>query len=179
MNAAIPPHLSVRPLACDDLANYHALRLRGLEECPEAFGESAAHFRTTTVSELANRFHCSADRGGFTLGAFDGQERPFGVVSIGRLSGEKMEHRLGLWGMYVSPEYRGQGIGRRLAIGAIGRARALPDAEQIHLAVVTSNTPAVGLYRSLGFAIYGRDPRVLKVGSKYHDEYLMLLDLAP
>jgi ribosomal protein S18 acetylase RimI-like enzyme len=55
--------------------------------------------------------------------------------------------------------------------------RAQPELEQITLAVVTTNEAARSLYRSLGFATYGVEPRALKVGERYLDEDLMTLSL--
>ncbi len=57
---------------------------------------------------------------------------------------------------------------------ALARATPLPGLEQVHLAVVATNAAAVTLYRSLGFTVYGRDPRALKLGDRYVDEELMV-----
>ena len=46
--------------------------------------------------------------------------------------------------------------------------------EQLHLDVGTYNTPAIKCYERYGFAIYGTEPRTLKVDGEYIDEYLMV-----
>jgi hypothetical protein len=33
------------------------------------------------------------------------------------------------------------------------------------------------LYETVGFVVYGREPRALKVGDQYYDEDFMVLDL--
>ena len=60
--------------------------------------------------------------------------------------------------MAVSPEHRGQGIGRKLfgAIEAIARER---NACKITLEVLEGNTPAKALYASLGYGDYVLDPQ--------------------
>lgn len=55
----------------------------------------------------------------------------------------------------VAPEYRGQGIGRRLLWDLAADAHAM-GAERITLEVRPSNTEALGLYMSCGFDIVGR-----------------------
>jgi len=61
---------------------------------------------------------------------------PYGVASLG---------------MLLTPEHRGQGIGRRLMDEAIAWARARPDVHKIDLQVWPHNEPGIRLYRSCGF----------------------------
>ena len=79
--------------------------------------------------------------------------------------------------MYVLPESRGLGAGKALMQELLVRARQIEGLEQLHLAVVTINQAAYQLYRSLGFEVYGTEPKALKSGEKYWDEYLMALYL--
>ena len=83
-----------------------------------------------------------------------------------------MSHRGVLWGMYVSPTHRGQGIGRKLIGAVIDHARG--RVEQIHLHVVTTNAPAYDLYRSMGFVTYGVEPRALRYAGRDYDEAMMV-----
>jgi ribosomal protein S18 acetylase RimI-like enzyme len=57
----------------------------------------------------------------------------------------------------VAPRFRGQGIARRLftEIEVIARAKGCC---KMTLEVLSGNTPALGLYRSLGFGDYVLDP---------------------
>jgi RimJ/RimL family protein N-acetyltransferase len=55
----------------------------------------------------------------------------------------------------------------------IEEAQSVPGLLQLHLAVVTTNEPAVKLYRSLGFAPYGTDPGALNIDGQLLDEYLL------
>ena len=163
----------VRRLAVGDVERFRALRLRGLLESPAAFGETAAHFGGVSIAELRSQFELSAGRGGFRLGAFHPRGELHGVVGLFREEGEKSSHRGVVWGMYVAPEARGQGLGRALMAQLIEEAQSVPGLLQLHLAVVTTNEPAVKLYRSLGFAPYGTDPGALNIDGQLLDEYLL------
>lgn len=56
----------------------------------------------------------------------------------------------------VHPGHEGQGIGKRLLGSLIEWARAAPRVRKIELNVRVTNTRAIRLYRSLGFAEEGR-----------------------
>ena len=46
--------------------------------------------------------------------------------------------------------------------------------EQMHLHVVTTNTAAYDLYRSMGFVAYGIEPRALRHAGRDYDEAMMV-----
>ncbi len=52
----------------------------------------------------------------------------------------------------VTPEQRGKGYGRQIALQALNRLREL-DKEKARLRVHAENKPATGLYKSLGFKV--------------------------
>ena len=81
--------------------------------------------------------------------------------------GEKIRHRGGIWGVYVSEECRGKGVGRALLAELIQPIKLLPGMEQVALAVSRQNAGAKVLYESLGFEVYGCEKRALKVGDEY------------
>lgn len=161
-----------------DAPEFRTLRLRGLEDHPEAFGESAEEFARLSVEDVAARLTARRGESGFILGARRvGDRRLIGVVGIGPDRGSKSAHRAMLWGVYVAPEARGQGVSRRLIEQALERCRREGRIEQVRLGVATDNAPALAVYRSLGFVEYGREPRVLRVNGRDYDEYLMVIEL--
>ena len=111
----------------------------------------------------------------FYLGAFD--ETLIGMVGFYREEGIKDRHKGYVVSMYVLPEKRGYGMGKALMQELIAQAKQLAGLEQLQLAVVTTNRAACLLYRSLGFEVYGTEPRALKMGEHYWDEDLMVLGL--
>jgi ribosomal protein S18 acetylase RimI-like enzyme len=77
--------------------------------------------------------------------------------------------------MYVRPQSRRAGVGRRLVETIIDFARE--RVELIQLSVVTDNEQARRLYASLGFVEYGIEKNALKQDGRYYDELLMAKDL--
>jgi len=70
-----------------------------------------------------------------------------------------------IYNVFVAPSARGRGIGRSLLKGMEQSTREDDRVRQLSLAVDTSNTPAVSLYRSCGFEALGIHAAVAFVGN--------------
>jgi ribosomal protein S18 acetylase RimI-like enzyme len=167
--------MTIRILTADDAAIHRELRLFALREHPTAFGSSYEEEVNRSLSVTASRLS-PPDSDNFTLGAFVG-DKLVGTVGLGTNRRPKMGHIGIIWGMYVHPDARGQGLGRALMQATIQRARHIGRLEQIKLSVVTTNVAALSLYESLGFETYGTEYRALLVDGIYYDEYHMWLRL--
>jgi len=165
----------IRALGPDDAASYREQRIRALCEHPDAFGRTPEE--VPTVETLAEQFRLDAGTEEYLmLGAFDGSVL-LGVAGCHRERAIKQRHIAFVWGIYVVPEHRGTGLGRRLVAELVARARTWKGLECLWLDVTTVNTTARALYASLGFRGVAIKPRVLKVDDRYYDEELMVLDL--
>jgi len=76
-------------------------------------------------------------------------------------------HKVDLWGVFVSPRFRGSGIGRALVNKAVAHAHA-NGVRRINLTVYVPNAPAVKLYESLGFVHCGMEPEAIYIGGAYY-----------
>lgn len=164
--------MDLRELTPDDAATYWAVRLRALREEPQAFGGDFEESKDRPMAEVEKRLASEGDS--FTLGAFENGAL-IGTITLRWATETKLRHTAGVYGMYVAPEARGKGAGGALLDALLARARALPDLEQIYLAVVTTQAAARALYRSRGFEPYALLRRALKVGDTYLDEDAMVL----
>lgn len=80
----------------------------------------------------------------------------------------------------VHEGHQRQGVGRALMNELLAWARSNPAVEKVELQVRSSNTPAIELYRSLGFVEEGRKTRRLKIGpGAYLDDVYMALWVRP
>ena len=161
--------IEVRRLMPADAARYREIRLASLKNSPEAFGST---FETESLKPLSS----FAERLGFSavFGAFHDGEI-WGIAGFAFHEGIKEAHKGRLWGMYVRPDARKTGVGRRLVQAVIDFARQ--HVEILQLSVVSDNEPARRLYARLGFVEYGLEKNSLKQGDAYYDEILMALDL--
>ncbi len=166
---------SIQKLSLDDMSEYKELRLRGLKEHPDAFGETFEHFQNQSVEQLKDR-HANrlATMGNEILVALSTRGELIGTVGLACNIGDKNKHIAELWGMYVIPEARGQQVGEKLIQELINHASNFAHIEQIKLGVVVTNTSAVKLYEKMGFVTYGTEPRAIKVDDNYYDEFLMI-----
>jgi ribosomal protein S18 acetylase RimI-like enzyme len=162
-------HIQVRRLTTSDAAIYRDIRLDGLRRNPEAFGSTFEAESTQTLSWFSTRLG-----GSETFGAFAGSEL-LGVATLVMATGQKERHKGYLRGMYVRSESRRAGVGRRLLEKVFEAADQ--RIELIQLTVVSSNEPALHLYRSIGFAEYGVEKRALKQDGQYFDQVLMAKQL--
>ena len=105
--------------------------------------------------------------GGLQFVALTPTDDVIGWCDIERQQLEGFRH-VGRLGMGLLKEYRGQGIGRLLALSAIAEARA-KGMERIELEVFASNIAAIRLYERLGFGHEGVKVRSRKLDDGYDD----------
>jgi ribosomal protein S18 acetylase RimI-like enzyme len=76
-------------------------------------------------------------------------------------------------GVFVAPEHRRRGIGRRLLASLLGRLAERGGIETIRLNVTETQAAAIVLYRSLGFQAVGRLEGEIRRGDVVYDELVM------
>jgi ribosomal protein S18 acetylase RimI-like enzyme len=151
--------VSVRPMRADDWSAYRTLRLRALEDSPAAFGSTLADALKLSDADWQERLQgLSADR---DLPLFASCDGTLAGLAWGRFEAPDPE-RAWLFHMWVAPEYRGLGIGRRLVDAVLEWARAC-GARVVELDVTCGNAAAEGLYRAAGFEPRGA-PRPIAEG---------------
>ncbi len=96
-----------------------------------------------------------------------------GWCDIHPLEKETFQH-VGVLGMGIHKEYRGQGLGKKLMLKTLAKAKA-KGLERIELEVYSTNTVAIHLYEQMGFELEGRKRKIRKLDGEYYDNLLMAL----
>ena len=162
----------VRLLTEADAAAFSALRLEGLERCPQAFSMSAEVWRTLSLKAVKERIRTHPE-GSFAVGAFV-QRALCGSAGLRRLDG-KERHKAQVWGVYITEGARGRGVGKALLTALVKRAKSYPDLKQLTLSVATEQAAARRLYASFGFEVWGLERRALRLPDRYVDEEYRVL----
>jgi GNAT superfamily N-acetyltransferase len=138
----------IRRVEPSDSALIRRVRLRALLTDPASFGstyEREAAFPDQTWAERAARSAAGDDAA--TLLAISGRE-PIGIVTAMRNEAQRqLFHVVGMW---VAPEARREGVGRRLLNGIEGWIASC-DGTNAHLSVTDAATAAMQLYESAGY----------------------------
>jgi ribosomal protein S18 acetylase RimI-like enzyme len=130
-----------------------------LRERPDAYGEHADDFAQRPLVEVARRMVDGNVVGAFVEGKLVGAGGWF------HERGLKRQHIGTIWGMYVTPEARSQGVGRALLDDLVRRIRKA-GLDTASLTVSEKNAVARDLYNSAGFKEWGREPDSLRVDGK-------------
>ena len=160
--------MQVFRLVESDAERFRALRLKALQECPDAFTSSYAHDHIQPLDwyrEMLREQAIFAYGDSVQLLAMAG-------LHVAKRQ-EKIVHKGLLWGVYADASLRGKGVMRMLLEQLMAHAQA-SGLELLQLGVGTYNTGAIKLYQSLGFVEYGVEKHALKMGERYIDEILMV-----
>ena len=168
--------MNIRILEESDAHLYQKVRLDALKMNPDAFGSTYEREVGYSLEMVKERI--KPIRNKYTVGAFDKRKSLIGIVTFVREDNLKTRHKGNVYGMYIAPGNRGQGLGKLLMNELISRAKNSDGLEQINLTVVSDNHYAKKLYTSLGFEVYGIERNALKFNGRYYDEDLMVLKLA-
>lgn len=163
----------VRLLTEADAEAYFELRRASLLDTPLAFASSPEDDVASSADAIREQLRSGS--GPAIFGAF----RPglVGAVGLGRDRHVKAAHKAYLWGMYVMPAFRREGIGAELLQAALRHARSMEGVAWVHLSVSSTAPAARRLYERAGFATWGTEPEALRYAGQAADEHHMALRL--
>jgi GNAT superfamily N-acetyltransferase len=167
--------MQVSTLASADSAAYRELMLEAYALAPDAFTTTADERRAEPESWWVKR-----------IGSAEGLATSFGAWQAGSLVGTvaleysakpKTRHSALVLGMYVQPSQRGNGIGLALMKAAISAAASRPEVLALTLTLTEGNDPALRLYKSVGFVVWGIQPHAIRTESALKGKVHMSLAL--
>jgi ribosomal protein S18 acetylase RimI-like enzyme len=163
----------IRNLEPKDATDFKNLRIYAMQESPRSFGSSVQDEQNRSLEQIQTML---SSHPSFGLGVFD-TDKLIGLARCECSNRIKTRHKADIYGVYIHPNYRGQGLARRLLEQLILQAKAINGLETLLLAVSEHNAPARGLYQSLGFLEWGKEPDALRFEGESLSEVYMRLEL--
>ena len=155
----------VKKLKEDRWKEYRNLLLEALNKEPTAFGSSYDEEKNLSENEWRKRIRN-------TLFALS-KNKLIGMVVYTYNTKIKTKHVANIFGIYVTKECRGQGVGMKLIDNVLTEIQKSKDVVKIKLTVNPKQKAAVKLYKKYGFKIVGRLKKELHVDGRFYDDWIM------
>lgn len=160
---------TISSISSDRWLEYKDLWLEALQESPYAYATSYQEQHQAPQKKWEQRL-----QGQNSLMIFSQDEQKLiGLVGAYWEEKTKTAHIANIVSVYLKPEYRNQGIGRRLLESIIGESRQQPHITKLKIGVNPTQISALALYHKLGFRVVGELQNELHVQNQYYSEYLM------
>ncbi len=143
-------------LPVEDWQAYRDLRLRALNEDPQAFSSTYAEVAAWPEERWKRRLRDALE--GERSWLFFAREKGRLVGMIGAFVDEASPENATIVSVYVPAEVRGRGISSELLTCILGELSRHPSLKMATLAVNKQQLPAVGLYRKFGFQATRTEP---------------------
>jgi len=164
----------IRALGEEDAEAYAALRREALRDSPLAFAASPEDDVVSSSEAVREQLRRGPES--VIFGAFRG--RLVGAVGLYRDRHRKASHKVHVWGAYVTPEHRREGLAALLLEAALHHAATLPGVSWVHLSVSSAAPAAQRLYERAGFRVWGTEPEALRHEGETAFEHHMALRLS-
>jgi len=158
--------VEIRRLRAGEAGRFRELRLRALQDSPDAFG-SWYEREAELAPESWERFAGGSERAQTEI-VFVAEEDDAWLGMAGGYLREAAPDVAGLWGMWVAPDARRRMLASHLADAVAAWARAR-KALTLELSVTDRSEAAAALYERLGFVPTGEteplasNPEIVKV----------------
>ncbi|PJF39571.1 MAG: GNAT family N-acetyltransferase, partial [Phototrophicales bacterium] len=150
---------------------FRNLRLYALQESPTSFSSAYEDEVARPLVHTIERLKHQQQPNNCIYGAF-AQEELIGMAGFFQHEALKLRHKSIIWGVYVLPDWRRQGVARQMMEVILNQIRTLPAVKQVHVTVVNNNdnVAAKQMYLELGFVEWGVEPRAILIDGQYYDE---------
>jgi len=159
--------IAIRLLVPGDAERFKSLRILATESSPTSILPTREEELNRSIDQTVDRIRETHEQAVF--GAFDG-DALIGITGLRRDPLRQAAHKATIWGVFVNPSFRGQGIARTLLSAATAHATEKWNSVQLMLCVNAENAAAKSLYASNGFQSFGLEPRAMQVNGRFYDE---------
>jgi len=160
----------IREANLADATSFRELRLEALENSPIAFSADYQKNLTHPIKYWEDLLSPHPDESTMFIGEYEG--KLIAMTGIMRGNSPKTRHSAWIWGVYVTPTWRGLHIAEEIIHTCIDWAKS-KNVIIAKLGVAAVNQPAIRCYERCGFKIYGTEPGAVLVDGRYYDEHLM------
>ena len=157
----------------EEWRKYKDIRLKALKTNPTAFLNTYADALTYPDEKWRTQLEQSQKGEEIRILFAKDDEKIIGMNAFHWSPKPVIKHIAQIFGVFISPEYRGQGVGRILMQEVISEIKKNPQFIKITLGVNAENSSALKLYESCGFKVVGKHAKELKFGEKFCDELMM------
>ena len=166
----------IRPAAPADAGRLRDLRLEALADHPQAFSSDYATAAQEPLANWVERLERHEQGANERLQVAEAGSELVGMAGIYRDPRPKIRHAATIWGVYVSPGWRGLRTGDGLVKANLEWA-ASHEVVFVRLAVISVNSSAIACYLRCGFSVYGVEPKSIFYEGRYYDELMMGCEL--
>lgn len=150
---------------------YKEIRLESLQKEPQAFGKKYEE----AIKDPDEKWQQSlekAERKETSIILFvESGNKVIGLAGAFFDINDKAKGAM-IYGVYVTNEFRGKGIGKQLILQLINKIKAVPGITKVSLMVNQDEIPAIKVYEKNGFKVVGTKDWVLGDG-KNHELFVM------
>jgi RimJ/RimL family protein N-acetyltransferase len=164
----------VREASPADAAPFRELRLGALRDHPIAFTADYQKNFSQPLKYWEDMLAAQPDDSTIFLATSEGAL--IGMTGVARGSAPKTRHSAWIWGVYVTPAWRGLHVAEELIRACFSWAKDR-NIVLAKLGVAAVNQSAIRCYERCGFKIYGTEPRAVFYEAQYYDEHLMYCPL--
>ena len=167
-------NIVIREANPDDAVRFRELRLEALQNSPIAFSADYQKNFNHPPKYWEDLLTPQPDESTIFISEHD--NKLIGMTGVMRSNSPKTRHAVWIWGVYVTPDWRGLHIAEGLITACLNWAKER-HAVLAKLGVAVVNEPAIRCYERCGFKVYGTEPRAVCYNGEYYDEYLMSINL--
>jgi ribosomal protein S18 acetylase RimI-like enzyme len=171
-------NIEIISLSPDMWPEYKSFRLSAIKEEPTAWSQTYEEVNNLPDSYWKEQLEKAQENLGHWLYFAKVNNEIVGMVMAIRETREIVKHIAMLHSVSVKKNYRGKGLASELMKKILNKLKEQDGLLKIHLGVISSQTPAISLYKKFGFEIVGRRKMVFKFEDNYLDEILMDLMLS-
>lgn len=161
------------PIAPNRWEDYRDLWLEALKETPESFAADYNEQRQVSDHVWKRRLESVLLEKEAVMVFAKLNTKIIGMIGAYFDENPKFKHIATVWGAYVKPDYRNQGIATRMANILFEKISDNPDIKKIKTYSITNGHLAVNVYKNFGFDIIGISKEELLIGDRYFDVYIM------